>query len=145
MAKYRISRTVRYKDMSEIDRVKADLTKYEFISEYIQNLIDQKLKDVGGDESKIDYQLYDLQYLAEEKARKIAKKHLDLGAFSMSYDITKNKQIFNVAQLMEKIYDYFEIHTKFSREYVRDCIDQNLMSVEIKKEFEGHSTRSWLF
>lgn len=134
MKKHKIKKLVHYEDMSDIERAKRDLAKYEFLTQYFEKVAERKEKTSESEAWKF----YQLSWKMEEKADEIKKKYLKLGAFDMSYVSFKNKKIFNVANVMEKIYNFFEENTEFSREYIIDKIDEKIFSVEIYKSFEDN-------
>lgn len=134
MKKYRIKSQIKCEDMSKIEIAKRELAKYEFLSKYLERVISKKEMQPNFD----TYKLFEAQCKIDGKIDEIKKKYLTLGSLKMSYEMFGNKNIFNVADVIGRIYDFFEENTEFSREYIIEKIDESIFTVEIYKEFENN-------
>lgn len=125
MKKYKIKNRIPYKEMQEAEKNKATVNKYEFGIKYFEK------KNASSNYCKI----YHLESLLNE----YINEKVPLEALKRNYTFEKDKRIFDISAILDKVFYFFERNTNLTKDVVKDVINSNIFSVEIYKNFKEKS------
>ena len=133
--KYKVKQITNRRIAKDVEKTKILLKKYDFYDKYLESILSKK--ELGS----VDYEkIYDLKINLEMKRENLIYKKLSLSALRRSYEWSEDKddRIFDVAEVLDEVFDFFEKNTNLTKDEVNNSVDQNLGEVTIYEEFEGN-------
>lgn len=129
MKKYKIIKR------EELNKHRHIINKY---NAYI-TLLEKMIQDGNCNEEK--FQKYnDLIVHLMNKREEYISKILGISAIEMAYASSGNEKFFELGEVMNEIFEFFENNTSFSIDTIKQIIGQNLIDVSIVEKFPDNPT-----
>ncbi|MBQ3414293.1 MAG: hypothetical protein IJH39_02890 [Clostridia bacterium] len=133
--KYKVKQITNRKIENDVEKTKILLKKYEFYTKYLENIL---YKNEPGSEKY--EKIYNLKFDLDMKRENLINEKLNLSALRRSYEWAEDKddRIFDVAEVMDEVFEFFEKNTKLTKDEVNNIVEKNLMEVAIYDEFKDN-------
>ena len=133
--KYKVKQIANRKIENDVEKTKILLKKYKFYIKYLENIL---YKNEPGSEKY--EKIYNLKFDLDIKRENLISEKLNLSALRRSYEWAEDKddRIFDVAEVLDEVFDFFEKNTKLTKDEVNNIVEKNLIEVAIYDEFKDN-------